>query len=98
LNATPAGEAILPAQPGTGPREYLTPAQLADLLQVDRSTVSRWAASDPSMPVIRIHGVVRFHRDQVDLWLAGKTQSQGGRRTQRRARAAQPCDIAGSAH
>jgi phage terminase Nu1 subunit (DNA packaging protein) len=74
-----------PADPiKTGPT-YLNPSQLADLIGVNRSTISRWAATDPSMPVIRIHGVVRFRLDQVELWLAGQTQ--GASRAQRRARA-----------
>jgi hypothetical protein len=48
--------------------------------------VSRWASSDPSMPAIRIAGTVRFRLDQVELWLAGKTQ--GAPRAQRRRRLA----------
>jgi hypothetical protein len=71
-------------RPDPGPT-YLSPSQLADLIGVNRSTISRWAATDPSMPVIRIHGVVRFRLDQVELWLAGQTQ--GARRAQGRARA-----------
>lgn len=65
---------------------YLSPPQLADLLGVNRSTISRWAATDATMPVIRLGaGTVRFHLDEVELWLAGRTQ--GAPRAQRRARA-----------
>jgi excisionase family DNA binding protein len=89
-------DAILPAQPDAGPREYLTPAQLADRLQVDRSTISRWAATDATMPVIRIHGVVRFRRDQLEAWLEAHTQ--GARRAQRRGRGAQASVIVDQHH
>jgi excisionase family DNA binding protein len=65
---------------------YLSPSQLADLLGVHASTISRWAATDPTMPAIRIHGTVRYRLDQVELWLAGKTQ--GAPRAQRRQRSA----------
>jgi len=65
---------------------YLTAAQVADLLHVNRSTISRWAATDPTMPAIRIAGTVRFRLDQVELWLAG--HHQGARRAQRRPRLA----------
>ena len=65
---------------------YLSPTQLADLIGVNRSTISRWAATDPTMPVIRIHGVVRFRLDQLEAWLAARTQGQGAPRAQRRAR------------
>ncbi len=64
---------------------YLNAAQLADLLGVNRSTISRWAATDPSMPAIRIAGTLRFRLDQVEAWIAAKTQGQGARRAQQRA-------------
>ncbi len=65
---------------------YLTIAQVADLLSVDRSTISRWASTDPSMPVVRVHGVVRFERHALLSWLAG--HQQGAPRAQRRPRLA----------
>ena len=65
---------------------YLTIAQVAEMLNVDRSTISRWAASDPTMPVVRIHGVVRFERHALLSWLAG--HQQGAPRAQRRTRMA----------
>jgi excisionase family DNA binding protein len=73
-----------PAKTGTT-LNYLTTTQVADLLSVDRSTISRWAATDPTMPVVRVHGVVRFERRALEAWLVG--HQQGARRTQRRARA-----------
>jgi hypothetical protein len=53
-----------PAKTGTTLR-YLNAAQLADLLGVNRSTIGRWAATDPSMPVIRIAGTVRFRLNSL---------------------------------
>lgn len=74
-----------PAKSGTTLR-YLNATQLADLLGVNRSTIGRWAATDPTMPAIRIAGTVRFRLDQIEAWLAGKTQGQGARRAQRGVR------------
>ena len=74
-----------PRDPFKSGATYLSPSQVADLLGVNRSTISRWAATDPSMPAIRISGTVRFRLDQVELWLESRTQ--GARRAQRRAHA-----------
>jgi excisionase family DNA binding protein len=52
--------------------EYLTPQDVAALLQVDDRTVLRWAASDPSMPTLRIGRVVRFEKAALDRWLVRK--------------------------
>ena len=48
---------------------YLTAAQLADLVQVDTATVYRWAQTEPTLPTLRIGGVVRFNREKVLAWL-----------------------------
>lgn len=53
---------------------YLTAPQVADMLQVDVSTVFRWASSDASMPATRIGGTVRFQADALHRWLASRTQ------------------------
>lgn len=83
--------------PSTAPTEpiktastlrYLNAAQLADLLGVNRSTIGRWAASDSTMPAIRIAGTVRFRLDQIEAWLAARTQGQVAPRAQRRPRLA----------
>jgi len=52
------------------PSRYLTPAQVADLLQVSEKTVSRWALTDTTMPVLRRGRVVRFDRERLLAWLA----------------------------
>jgi excisionase family DNA binding protein len=62
---------------GHEPR-YLTAADVAALLQVDDTTVYRWASSDASMPALRVGGVVRFHRERLLAWL--EQREQGARR------------------
>jgi len=39
---------------------YLTPKEVADLLRVSEKSVYRWARDDPSMPMLRLGGTVRF--------------------------------------
>jgi excisionase family DNA binding protein len=46
--ATPERSAKSPAP------QYLTPAEVATMLQVHPATVYRWAASDASMPATRV--------------------------------------------
>jgi excisionase family DNA binding protein len=64
-------------------RMYLTPAQVAELLQVSEKTISRWSLEDASMPVLRRGRVVRFHRDRLLAWLVRR---EGGRRHRAPAR------------
>jgi excisionase family DNA binding protein len=54
--------------------EYFTAEQLGEMLQVDTSTVYRWAQRDPTMPAARIGGTVRFHRERVLHWLRDREQ------------------------
>lgn len=54
--------------------EYLNLAQVALELGVHRSTVHRWAETDASMPVLRLHGVVRIERSALEAWLSRHTQ------------------------
>jgi excisionase family DNA binding protein len=62
---------------------YLTPQQVADMLQVDERTVLRWAQQDASMPTTRIGRVVRFEKAALDRWLARKRprSAQGSTQT-----------------
>jgi excisionase family DNA binding protein len=55
--------------PGPSRAEYLTPAEVGVLLKVSRMTVYRWAQEDPSMPVLRIAGTMRFPRARLERWL-----------------------------
>ena len=68
-----------------GTSAYLTPSQVAELLQISEKTVSRWSLEDASMPCIRRGRVVRFPREALMAWLARQDHS---RITQRRASAA----------
>jgi len=74
-----------PASPAVVEAEYLTPADVATLLQVSLKSVYRWVAQEPSMPAIwlgrpggpRKHGgTLRFPRQRLLLWLRSKEQSQ----------------------
>lgn len=59
---------------GGGGPIYLTAAELAHQLHVDDKTVYRWAQQEPSMPVLRIKGIVRFPRERVLRWVADHEQ------------------------
>ena len=71
---------------------YLTAEQVADMLQVDPKTVSRWSLEDASMPVLRRGRVVRFPRARLLAWL----ERQEPRSARRSARAQR--DTAESSH
>jgi len=59
--------------------EYLTPRQVAGLLQVSEKTVHRWASSDPTMPAFRRGRVLRFERGRLEAWLDGQGRRRGAR-------------------
>jgi excisionase family DNA binding protein len=56
--------------------EYLTAADVADLLKVSAKSVFRWAQQDPSMPCLRIGGTVRFPRERLMRWLRDREQGR----------------------
>jgi excisionase family DNA binding protein len=64
--------AVAPAEPA-----YLTPDEFAKMVQVSEKTVYRWAANDPTMPTLRIGGVVRFPRVRLLAWLRAREQGPG---------------------
>lgn len=48
---------------------YLTPPQLAAILQVSTKTVTRWTKTLPGLPVIYLGaGIVRYPRERVLRW------------------------------
>jgi excisionase family DNA binding protein len=60
---------------------YLTPAQVAEMLQVSPKTITRWALQDASMPCVRLPGtVVRFEEGALLRWLERKRQGRTVRR------------------
>ena len=60
--------------------DYLTATQVARWLQVSEKSVYRWAAHDPSMPALRIGGVIRFPRERLERWVRSREQGTGGAR------------------
>jgi excisionase family DNA binding protein len=60
--------------------DYLTAAQVARWLQVSEKSVYRWATHDPSMPALRIGGVIRFPRERLERWVRSREQGTGGAR------------------
>ena len=56
--------------------KYLTPQEVADLLQVDVSTVYHLASRERSMPVLRLGGSIRFPRERLERWLLAFEQGQ----------------------
>ena len=74
-----------PIKSATTLAAYLTPKDVAQLLQISEKTVSRWHSEDASMPRIKRGKVVRFPREALMAWLARQDHS---RTTQRRSGAA----------
>jgi excisionase family DNA binding protein len=69
---------------------YLTAEQVADLLQIDPKTVSRWSLEDPSMPVLRRGRVVRFPRERLMVWLERQEPRTARRSAHGQRKAAEP--------
>ncbi len=65
-----------PEPSGPSP-EYLTPEQVHAMLQLSTKTIYRLASADPSMPVLRIGGSVRFPRERLLRWLQAREQGPG---------------------
>jgi excisionase family DNA binding protein len=57
--------------------KYLTAAQVAELLQISAKSVYRWAAGDPTFPMLKIGGAVRFPRERLWRWLREHEQGLG---------------------
>ena len=54
----------------------LTIQEVSQLLQIKRSTLYAWAAQG-RIPCFKIHGLVRFRREDIDQWLEScRTQSE----------------------
>src|SRR5262245_37034485 len=61
---------------------FLVPAEAAELLRVDVKTVYRWAGDRRTgLPVTRIRGTLRFHRQSLMDWLLAG--GQRGRRSRK---------------
>src|SRR5262245_11804362 len=58
-------------------QEYLTVQEFADMLRVSPKSISRWVKNDPTLPVLRIGGVLRFATKRVLGWLKAREQGPG---------------------
>ena len=68
-----------PAQDPDGPKAlaaYLTPAQVADMLQLSAKSVYRLAKADATMPMLKVGGAVRFPRERLERWLHQREQGR----------------------
>src|SRR2546428_677369 len=68
--------------------EYLTAGQIAELLQVSEKSVYRWAAGDPTFPMLKIGGTVRLPPRRLGNWLHERQQGVGGPRMREKGVAA----------
>ena len=53
----------------------LTVPQLAELLQIKAATLYAWAARG-QIPCLKLHGLVRFRKDEIDQWLESCERSR----------------------
>src|SRR5207247_3320307 len=58
-------------------QEYLTVDEVAEVLRVSAPTVYRLAKRDPTFPVLRLPGLMRFPRERLLRWLRDREQGQG---------------------
>ncbi len=70
-----------PADPNAGPLPteplYFTVDEVALLLRVESpKTIYGWAKADPTMPVLRIGGTIRFPRERLLRWLQDREQGR----------------------
>jgi excisionase family DNA binding protein len=59
--------------------DYLTADEVAAILRLSPKTIYRLAKSDPTLPMLKLGGAVRFPRERLLRWLA--MREQGNRRT-----------------
>lgn len=53
----------------------LTIKELAEQLRIKPSTLYAWA-SQSKIPCVRIHGLIRFHPEEIEGWLIGFAQNR----------------------
>lgn len=62
---------------------YLTADQVGkQLLQLSAKSVYRLAKADPTMPMLKIGGTVRFPRERLERWLRDREQGRPQMRRQ----------------
>ena len=55
---------------------YLTPGQVADMLQLSAKSIYRLAKEDATMPMLKLGGAVRFPRERLERWLHQREQGR----------------------
>lgn len=74
---TAAGQDVVPSKTlGL----YLTTAQVAEMLQLSAKSVYRLSKADPTMPMLKLGGTVRFPRERLERWLRDREQGPRMRR------------------
>jgi excisionase family DNA binding protein len=56
--------------------EYLTADEIAGILQLSPKTIYRLARTDPTFPMLKLGGTVRFPRDRLLRWLWDREQGR----------------------
>jgi len=55
---------------------YLTAEQVGAMLQLSAKSIYRLAASDPTLPMLKVGGSVRFPRERLERWLRDREQGR----------------------
>ena len=60
--------------------EYITVPEGAATLKVKKQTLYRWIAQDPTVPALKVNGVVRLPKARFLKWLRQHEQGQATRK------------------
>ena len=60
--------------------EFMTPAQVAEMLGVQEQTLTAWRARGryPGLRYVKVGRAVRYRRTDVEAWLDGRTYGHTG--------------------
>jgi excisionase family DNA binding protein len=64
--------------------ELLSVKQVAEYLQLKRDTIYAWARQG-KIPVIRVGGILRFRRKDIEAWLTEHTNADAQESTEEEA-------------
>jgi excisionase family DNA binding protein len=56
--------------------EYLTADEVAGILKLSPKTIYRLAKTDPTLPMLKLGGAVRFPRERLIRWLWDREQGR----------------------
>jgi excisionase family DNA binding protein len=65
---------VAPADKRLAP--YLTVEQVGEMLQLSAKSIYRLSKADPSMPMLKLGGTVRFPRERLERWLRDREQGR----------------------